>query len=69
MLVVNADTIIPGRGFFWLAREHLGAHPVDASNDEVFIQETKRVYEHYRKHPSGWRTGRQYSSREAGRGQ
>jgi len=53
VLVVNADTMLPGRGFFWLARVHLGAYPVDASDDEVFIQETKRVYEHYRKHPSG----------------
>ena len=51
VLVVNADTLMPGRGFFELAREHLGAYPTNASDDEVFIQETKRVYEHYGRRP------------------
>ncbi len=48
VLVVNADTLIPGKGFFQLARNHLGAYPTDASDEEVFIQELKRVREHYR---------------------
>jgi hypothetical protein len=53
VLVVNAESMRPGRGFFWLAREHLGAYSLDTSNDEVFIQETKRVYDHYHKRLSG----------------
>lgn len=49
VLVVNADTLVPGKGFFQLARDHLGAYPTDASDEEVFVQELKRVREHYRK--------------------
>ena len=49
VLVVNADTLVPGKGFFQLSRDHLGAYPTDASDEEVFIQELKRVREHYRR--------------------
>ena len=49
VLVVNADTLVPGKGFFQLARDHLGAYPTDISDEEVFVQELKRVREHYRK--------------------
>ena len=49
VLVVNADTLVPGKGFFQLARDDLGAYPTDASDEEVFIQELKRVREHYQK--------------------
>lgn len=49
VLVVNADTLVPGKGFFWLARNHLGAYPDDSSDEEVFIRELKRVRKHYRR--------------------
>ena len=49
VLVVNADTLVPGKGFFQLARDDLGAYPTDVSDEEVFVQELKRVQEHYQK--------------------
>ncbi len=49
VVVVREDDGMPGPGFYYLAREVLGAYPMEASNEEIFVEELRKAHGLYGK--------------------
>ena len=47
VVIVREDTGTPGVGFYYLAREVLGAYPPKTSKEEIFAAELEKVHQRY----------------------